>query len=88
MLRAGFLDAVYFRKLERFIADFSERLPKTNRIVMANIKIAAAETLYIQGKLEPYGRLLEKIMHEFSDLFVEFNATCPCTRPPGSDRAA
>ena len=70
LLLAGQRDAGYFKKLEVFIGQFCERLPHTNRIVLANVKLARAEALYSQGKLERFGRSLEEIIREFSDLFA------------------
>ena len=86
-MRAGLEEAAYFGKLEVFIKEFCGRLPESSRIVLANMRLAGAEALYIQGKLELFEESLEKIALEFPDLVIEsrFGAgACP----PGPDKAA
>ncbi|MFH1435346.1 MAG: hypothetical protein ABIJ56_06485 [Pseudomonadota bacterium] len=90
LLLAGQQDAGYFGKLDGFITQLCERLPKTSRIVLANIKLARAEALYSQGKLERFGQALEEIISEFSDFFAG-DCLCyagRCASPPGPDKAA
>ena len=90
LLQAGLLDAGYFGKLDGFIGQLCERLPNTSRIVLANIKLARAEALYSQGKLDRFGQSLEEIISEFSDFFAG-DCLCSagrCAPPPGPDKAA
>ena len=67
-----------------------ERLPGSSRVVLANMKLAGAETCYIRGKLDLFEESLEKIVREFPDLVIEsrFGAAARCTRPSGPDKAA
>ena len=71
LMRAGLEDEAYFGKLAAFIKEFCDRLPESGRIVLANMKLAGAESFYIQGKLDIFKKSLKKIALEFPDLVIE-----------------